>query len=178
MYCKATNCNIPVVVETLALSADRPERSALNCMLGHNGLTSRRWRFAAYVSKYKLRSCVLCREKRIRHLCSNRIFCNDNDPCCNDWNYTHANMGVPPPKDYPNKQHPNSPLPPVGREVINVELLYPIELSYDVLTQAVQFSFFNFYHEMWTKSELMVYLKSIGINKNTVTTIYIKQHVN
>ena len=50
MYCKVTNCNIPVVVETLAVSADRPERSALNGLLGHNGLCSRRWRYSAFIN--------------------------------------------------------------------------------------------------------------------------------
>lgn len=35
MFCAATNCNIPIVVDILAVSADRPERSALNFMLGH-----------------------------------------------------------------------------------------------------------------------------------------------
>ena len=85
MYCKATNTNIPIVVETLAVSADRPERSSLNAMLGHNGLCTRRWRYSAYINTTKLKSCPKCTQKRIKCLQSgNFLQINTNKNCCWD----------------------------------------------------------------------------------------------
>ena len=117
IYCKATNSNIPVVLETLAVSADRPERSSLNYMLGHNGLTSRRWRFSAYIDPLVTKSCFICSKNRINHLCDvPYTFQRQCSQCC-DWNFHHPKMGMKKPPDYPSKQHPDSPPPPFGREV-------------------------------------------------------------
>ena len=165
IYCKVTNCNLPIVVETLAISADRPERSALNCMLGHNGLPSRRWRFSAYIDPDKLKACTQCMLRRIHLLDSGHSHKNNRDKCCYDWNYQHSRNCSNLPKDYPVNQHPDSPPPPIGREVSNIKYLYPIELTYDILKQAVKFCFFNCYRNNWTQTEAMVYLKSVGINE-------------
>ena len=162
MYCKVTNSNIPVVVKTLVISADRPERCALNCMLGHGGITSRRWRYSAYINQMKLRSCKQCFHRRVMSVTEVATkFCST----CYDWNYSHPSMRVVKPSDYPTTQHADSPSPPKGREVLNVFYLYPIELSYDVMIQGVKFCFFNCYQGMWTKASVMTYLKSIGVNE-------------
>ena len=163
MYCKATNNNIPVVVKVLAISADRPERCALNCMLGHGGTTSRRWRYSAYVNQSKLKSCRQCLRERIKSSREEASkFCSN----CYDWDYNHPNMCVRKPSDYPCSQHPDSPSPPRGREVENVSLLYPIELTYDVMIQGVRLCFFNCFQGYWTKASAMTYLKSIGVNES------------
>ena len=143
MYCRATNTNISVVVETLAVSADRPERSSLNCMLGHNGITSRRWRFSAYVDPSITKSCFNCAIKRLELLYENAEISNSNCMVCCDWNFNHVKMAMKKPADYPTEQHPDSPLPPTGREVQNIDYLYPIELSYDIMKAGVQFCFFQ-----------------------------------
>ena len=165
IYCKATNSSIPVVLETLAVSADRPERSSLNCMLGHNGLTSRRWRFSAYIDPLVTKSCNICFKNRINHLCD--VPCTTQRQCsqCCDWNFNHPKMGMKKPPDYPSKQHPDSPLPPSGREIDNIELLFPIELSYDILKAGVKFCFLNCYRGMWSKTAALSYLKSLCINE-------------
>ena len=168
MYCKATNSNIPIVVETLAVSADRPERSSLNFMLGHNGLSSRRWRYSAYIKPNVTKSCSNCAKKRINLLSNiSDIDHNENDVClkCCDWDFTHFRMGVEKPNDYPTKQHPDSPTPPLGREVEGIDLLFPIELSYDILKAGVQFCFFNCYHSIWSKTAALAYLKALCINE-------------
>ena len=166
MYCKATNSNIPIVVETLAVSADRPERSALNAMLGHNGLCSRRWRYSAYIDINKLKSCFNCANRRIQIL-SGKSYLNDMSHlnCCWDWNFEHQDMHILKPDDYPTTQHANSPIPPKEREVLNITKLQPIVLSYDILIQGIKFCFFNCFHREWNKTSTMVYLKSLGINE-------------
>ena len=166
MYCKATNSNIPIVVETLAISADRPERSALNCMLGHNGINSRRWRYSAYIKPDSTKSCSTCFVNRIDGLCGiyGTVPTTNNCRTCCDWNYNHPEMKKSKPKHYPESQHPNSPTPPIGREVENIENLYPIELTYDIIKAGIRFCFFNCYHDKWNKISALVYLKSIGVN--------------
>ena len=143
MYCKSTNCNIPVVLKVLAISADRPERSSLNCMLGHNGISSRRWRYSAYINQQKLKSCVICFKRRLQKL--NVAYEHNNFVCrhCFDWDYNHPLMKEPKPENYPSNEHPNSPQPPKGREVTDVTYLRPIELSYELLMQGVRFCFYN-----------------------------------
>ena len=165
MFCKATNSNIPVVVKVLAISADRPERCALNCMLGHGGTTTRRWRYSAYVNQKKLKSCTRCLRQRIISL--NVASTDKTNSCsyCYDWDYSHPSMQTCLPSDYPTTQHPNSPPPPKGREVDGMTKLVPIELTFDVLVQGVKFCFFNCYHGYWTKVSAITYLKSIGVNE-------------
>ena len=163
MYCKAVNADIPVIVKVLAISADRPERCALNSMLGHGGMTSRRWRYSAYVNQSKLKSCQQCFLQRVSTVDEEATkFCAH----CYDWNYTHPSMCVTKPPDYPTSQHPDSPSPPAGREVNNITYLYPMELTYDILKQGVKFCFFNCYQGYWTKASVMAYLKSIGVNES------------
>lgn len=83
--------------------------------------------------------------------------------CCADWDFNSPEMKSDIPSDYPTREHSESPPPPAGREVQNVSHLYPIELTYEKLMEGVQYSFFNCYHNMWTKTSTIVYLKSLGI---------------
>ena len=52
--------NIPVIVEVLAVLADRPERCAMNSLLQHNGTNTKRWRYSAYIKYHYLPSCLKC----------------------------------------------------------------------------------------------------------------------
>ena len=165
LFCKATSCNIPVVAQILAISADRPERSALNSALGHNGITTRRWRYAAYIDPDSLKSCVRCYRKRIQYLCNGIGSSNRRCIECCDWNYNHSLLESSVPLNYPKKQHLESPSPPEGREVIDIQILKPIEMSYELMKQGVKFCFFNCYHGEWKQVEALVYLKSIGVNE-------------
>ena len=40
IYSPIVNKNIPVILEVIAICANRPERSGMNKMLSHNGLTT------------------------------------------------------------------------------------------------------------------------------------------
>ena len=164
MYCKATQSNIPIVVYPLAISADRPERSSLNSMLGHNGSNTRRWRYSAYVNPLITKACISCMVQRIHALSSNaNISINNACTSCCDWNFDHHLMSFPKPKEYPKVQHKNSPPPPIGREVEGVQNLYPIEITYAKLIQGVQYSFFNSYHQTWNQGNTVSYLKALGL---------------
>ena len=174
IYCRATNSNIPIVVETLAISADRPERSALNSMLGHNGITSRRWRYSAYINTQKTKSCLRCMLRRVDSLRNDKFtVIKTTQICCCDWDFSNAQMRSVKPPDYPTREHPNSPSPPLGREINENEYLLPLELTYNILIEGAKYSFFNCYHNMWTKTSTVTYLKSLGINeKYAINDIY------
>jgi len=58
---------IPVVLKTLAIIADRPERCNLNCILSHTGLTTKRWLYSAYIDVQVLPSCKTCLYYRVRN---------------------------------------------------------------------------------------------------------------
>ena len=123
IYCKATNSNIPIVVETLAISADRPERSALNSMLGHNGITSRRWRYSAYINTKKTKSCLRCMLRRVNSLRVD-IFTESRilQKCCCDWDFNNAQMRSEKPSDYPTTEHPHSPSPPLAVKLMELNI--------------------------------------------------------
>ena len=167
MYCKATNSYIPIIIETLAISADRPERSGLNCMLGHNGIPTRRWRYSAYINHKETKSCVSCWKRRIHLLCQGSELSSIPITCteCSDWDYNSPNMGHDRPKDYPESAHPHSPPPPPGHDVDGPSLLFPVELTYPFMKQGVQYCFHQCYHGNWTRANAIVYLKSIGVNE-------------
>ena len=46
-----------VITTVLVMSADRPERNSLTHILVHNGHTTKRWKYTAYVNQEKLPSC-------------------------------------------------------------------------------------------------------------------------
>ena len=84
--------NVPVVVEVLAISADSPERSSINKMLCHSGMTSKRWMHSAYIDTSTLPSCDDCFQKRINAMTS--VDNHQNNPSqlalavckhCGDW---------------------------------------------------------------------------------------------
>ena len=65
MYSGKTKQYVDVYTKVLIMSADRPERSELLHILGHNGTTTRRWRFSAYINQEKLPSCKICLTTRL-----------------------------------------------------------------------------------------------------------------
>jgi len=177
-YCAIVDKNIPVVVRILTISADRPERSAINHVLGHNGTTTRRWLYSAYINQDKLPSCRHCLKLRILNINSTNSSLNSSHKCrtCGDWDYdsTSVHLCESFPHNYPTKQHEESPQAPTGRPINNnssVNGLYSVKLEYKWLKQGCQFSFHNVYHGVWTKATAQVYNQSIGINKSFSTKI-------
>ena len=160
--------NIPVIVKTMAVLADRPERSSMNHILSHNGLTTKRWGYAGYLNIRYLPSCSLCFNRRLHNITN-----ATPDSCsrCCDWNYNtkcrHRLCHIPP--NYPTCQHHNSPLPPKGREVIGRKMIAPIQQTFDLLITASKFCAFNYWHNIWTKQNVKVYMQSVGISESYYT---------
>jgi len=182
IYSPIVNKNIPVILEVIAICADRPERSGMNKMLGHNGLTTPRWRHACYNTEpYKLPSCKSCIKDRVAYLNqslkSNNITSFTNPSCtkCANWNFMHKIMRCNPPIDYPKKKHSKSPVKPKHRGInksskLNTNIkLQSIVLDYSTFKTASIYSIHNFYYKKWNQSKVKSYFQSIGLNKDFVT---------
>ena len=131
----------------LTISADRPERSAINHILGHNGITTRRWLYSAYIDQDKLPSCMKCLKSRLKKVSANNNYCQTtsstatrNCKSCGDWdlNRKSQHLGHVFPDGYPVDQHDASPDAPIGRPIkmSDKDRLYPVKLEYNWLKQA------------------------------------------
>ena len=107
IYSSLCGKNIPIVVEIMAICADRPERSLMNKMLNHNGVSTSRWKYSCLIKDpNKLKSCKRCinngAKKIFNHLKGHpesikNILCNK----CSNWNFNHKQMRTNPPDNYP-----------------------------------------------------------------------------
>ena len=123
--------NIPVILKKIVTVVDRPERAALNGILGHNGSTTARWRYAAHITQKQHKLLVSC-DRCFRSLTENLSLyqkmegtvpdSNKCGKCCN-WNYGHKQMGSILPKQYPSKKYKSSP------SVLKVEMYHLIPKS-------------------------------------------------
>ena len=175
-YCALVKKNVPIVVKILSISADRPERSAINHILGHNGTTTKRWLYSAYIDQTKLPSCKECLKSRLKKVAPNNntrqitlsMFTRNCRTCC-DWDYSRKSqhLGHEIPEAYPVEQHDDSPEAPIGRsiKVSHQDRLYPVKLEYNWLKQGCRFSFHNIFHGVWSRHNAYSYHQSIGINK-------------
>ena len=159
----------PVIVQTLCISADRPERSSLNSILSHNGLSTKRWMYSELIPRNKLGSCRQCFIKRCHDITTNSIPIEQSKICkrCCDWEmkFDHSTGYFFSPTNYPTKKHIESPEPPIGRDVSKpFEKLPPIKVTYDTLRKATQFGFWNFLHGTWNKSQTHAYFRLVGIS--------------
>ena len=72
--------NVPVIVKTMAVLSDRPERCAITSILGHNGLTTKRWRYAGNINQDNFPSCHNFFNKRLNNIGSYvNVICHQ---CC------------------------------------------------------------------------------------------------
>ena len=70
------------------------------------------------------------------------------------------------------KKHIESPEPPSGRDVSKpFEKLPPIKVTYDTLTKATRFGFWNFLHGTWNKSQTHAYFRLVGISTSYFDSI-------
>ena len=160
----------PTVVKILAMSSDRPERCALNDVLYYSGSSTRRWSYSSLVSPFKLRSCPRCISKRFESMFitnSKRKRKNSCGYCCDfDFGTKKSVNTFSIPENYPKTMHPNSPPPPKERDINKANKsskLSPIKLSYNILTQGLEFAIFNYYKKVWSKKETTEYMKLLGI---------------
>ena len=174
IYSSIYKKNIPIVVETMAICADRPERSSMNKMLNHNGSSSARWKYSCIINEpERLKSCNKCINIRARKVYSclkglpnsiNNILCND---CCN-WNFKNKLMKTTPPEKYPTKKNKDSPPAPKHRGIATTSnfKIGSIELTYKSLKEASIFTIYNVYTKKWNKGTAYAYLKCVGINNS------------
>ena len=50
--------NIPVVIETMTILADRPKRGTINNILNHASLSKKRWGYAVYLNQKNLHAML------------------------------------------------------------------------------------------------------------------------
>ena len=171
MYSGKYKSRVFVITKLLVMSADRPERNALTQILGHNGLTTRRWKYTSFVQQDKLPSCKSCLMKRLSRyiLLNNLNYAARTGVCqlCCDWNYSTQNryMKIELPEKYPRVQHPTSPIPPKFRHVLNIRYLEPIEQTFDWLQQGCRFCFHNVYYQVWNLGTSDEYMRCLGLSQ-------------
>ena len=166
----------PVFVRPLCVSADRPERSTLNCILSHNGCSTKRWMYSELIPRNKLPSCKSCFNARWKDLDPNKPKKNNHSICrrCCDWemNANDTTCHFLPPTNYPTEKHRESPPAPCGRDVSKpFEKLPPIRITYQVLSSATKFAFWNYLHGVWNKSQTQIYFRLVGISTSYFNTI-------
>ena len=172
MYSGKYKSRVFVIPKVLVMSADRPERNGLTHLLGHNGLTTRRWRFTGFINQGKLPSCKMCCMKRLSRYMrlKNYNACTNIGSChhCCDWNYSTESrfLQFDLPEKYPRQQHPTSPNPPVFREVLNINYLKPVEQSFAWLQQGCRFCFHNVYYQVWNLGTSDEYVRCLGLSQS------------
>ena len=172
MYSGKYKRRVFVITKVLVMSADRPERNALTHLLGHGGLTTRRWKYTAFINQEKLPSCKKCCSKRLSRyiiLRNNNIYKKTGvcQLCC-DWNYQSQShyMKIDIPDKYPRTQHPTSPIPPISREVVNIQHLVPAEQTFEWLREGCRFCFHNVYHQVWNLGTSDEYMRCLGLSQS------------
>ena len=171
MYSGKYKSRVFVISKVLVMSADRPERNCLTHLLSHNGLSTRRWKFTAFINQEKLPSCKTCCMNRLSRYVALKNYrltlnCNVCYHCC-DWDYGTKSryLRFQVPDKYPKTQHPTSPIPPVYREVLNLRYLQPCEQTFDWLRQGCQFCFHNVYHRVWNLGTSDEYIRCLGLSQ-------------
>ena len=170
-YVFQKDSTIPVIVHPLAVLADRPERCTLNSTLSYSGKSTRRWLYSSLVPAKKISSCQQCYQNRLHNYFvlekKNIRKCNR----CSDFDYLTESKSADfcAPKNYPTVKHPKSPSLPLGRDIVknpNTDSLFPIKLSYNVLTCGVKAACFNLNSKQWKVSETRTYLKTLGVSSS------------
>ena len=171
------NTHIPIVASVLVMTTDRPERCAINSILGFTVNSTRRWLYSSLLDLFKLITCFRCYARRISNMFDTSKMNKRSNTCayCCDLNFI---FGKPinlfqVPKGYPSKKHKLSPTPHIGRDVADnmSTRLFPIKLSYILLKQGLQFALFNYHSNTRTKAETKLYLKLVGIPERVLEEV-------
>ena len=180
-YSTLLNKPIFVILKIHVYTADRPERGKLTYILGHTGITTKRWMYSAYLPKStdrQLQSCNLCFQHRVNKAKSyptfTKIFYRRCGHCA-DWNYDHENMKVLKPDGYPISCHVDSPDPDKDRKLHKVSHLGPMILSFDNLKANARFLFYNLYKKSFNIGQVHVYGRSVGLSGECIKDIIIDQ---
>ena len=159
-------------------TSDRPERGKLTQILGHTGLSTKRWMYSAFLPDTGLKSCNACFAHRVQEA---KVYPQFNivsrRRCsrCADWNYEHHKMTVLTPTGYPTECAIDSPEPHKLRRVVGVAHLKPLILTFENLKTSAQFIFYNVYKRTFNMTQAKIYGKSVGLSLECVQTMIINQ---
>ena len=132
-YYGKLNNNIPVVVKILAIFSHTPEWSAMTYIQGHNGTNTRQWRFSAFINQDIFSAFKSCTSDRILWIKSNQfhVIYDRCQYCCYQ-NFSIRNRhAIQIARSLSWTQHVTSPLPPLKRDVLNIQYLEHEEISYE-----------------------------------------------
>ena len=177
-YSSLLKKTIFVVLKIHVYTADRPERGKLTQILGHTGLSTKRWMYAAFLPDTGLKSCNACFEYRVKQAKLHPEFAGMSKRRCSrcaDWNYDHHKMTVLTPTGYPSEYAIDSPRPHKLRSVGGVVHLRPLILTFDNLKASAQFIFYNVYKRSFNIAHAKAYGKAAGLSLDCVQTIIINQ---
>ena len=178
-YNGTAGCNVPTVVQVLAFLCDYPERCAVTCIQSYAGLSTRRWLYSAYINSTKMPSCNNCLRKRIKRMGCNTTNSGKVTVCnmCCDWDFESSSMAlrVRTPTDYPTTQHVLSPKPPICREIVGIQFLIPVKMTFLWLIEGCRFCFFNVLTRTWSLASAMSYCKALGLKESFAKTNIIQR---
>ena len=172
-YSSLLQKSIFVVLKNHVYTADQPERGKLTQILGHTGLSTKRWMYAAHLPDVGLKSCNACFDSRVKDAKSYPNFSFVSSRHCSrcaDWNYDHHKMTVLTPTAYPSECATDSPRPHELRRVGGVAHLRPLILTFDNLKTNSQFIFYNVYKRTFNLAHAKAYGKSVGLSLDCLLT--------
>ena len=151
-------------VGVVATLADRPEKAFL-LKISLLGVFGKIASWAADIRPDVLADCSKCFDVRVNALIRNSESKFPGSTCknCCQWDLnsaSHSITSVHPPEYYPKKCCPNSPPPPVGRDV-NVRFIKPVKQTFDWLISAVNFAAHNVREGILKKRVMYAYLQTV-----------------
>ena len=170
-YCRVTNSFRWISFGLCFYLADRPERDARLNLLGHGGVTSKRFGHVAIYKNTILPSCNLCYKSRIRHCQTGQAMRQCNS--CTGWDiYDHpkASTYCPQLPGYPTTR--NSSIEPPQNRTCNEQYLVPHKSSFDWLSRGVNMAELEVRLGNWSKRHCEAYLRSMGLNKSISEIVY------
>ena len=180
-YSSLLQKSIFVVLKIYVYTSDRPERGKLTQILGHTGLSTKRWMYAAMLPDTGLKSCNSCFEHRVQEAKTHpefNVVSKRRCSRCADWDFDHHKMIVLTPTGYPTESAIDSPKPHELRSVGGVAHLRPLILTFENLKTSAQFIFYNVYKRTFNIAHAKTYGKSVGLSLDCVQTIIINQAKN
>ena len=167
-----------VIFKVHVYAADRPERGKLTHVLGHTGVTTKRWLYSAYLPPSKMQSCDVCFQYRVKIARDNpTYYFASNRRCgrCADWNFDHPVMKVDVPDGYPTSCHMDSPSPHNTRQVERVRHLYPMVLSFENMIANAKFIYFNVYKQAFSINNAKTFGRASGLSGDCIKNTCIAQ---
>ncbi len=151
--------------------ADRPERDARLNLLGHSGVTTKRFGHVAIYKPTILPSCNLCYKARARHCQTGQPMCQCNN--CTGWDiYDHPKTSTYSAQlpGYPTTQLSN--VDPPQHCNVNAHHLVPHWTTFEWLSCRVTSVEMEVRLKNWTKGQSDAYLCSIGLSKAMSKYVY------